>query len=117
MTLDQFIASEMGKPFIWGQTDCASRVNRWIAIQTGKSPRDAVDYATVQQRVLDTIRAMRRGMSDFERTGQPMPGDVGIVAMGRLICAALYTGPHWVAWSETGMMIHRSPRVLRAWKV
>jgi hypothetical protein len=116
MTLDQFIASEMGKPFVWGETDCASRVNRWITSQTGKSPRDAVDYASVRAG-LNTIRAMRRGMTGFEPTRQPIPGDVGIVAMGRLICAAIYTGPHWVAWSETGMMIHRSPRVLMAWKV
>jgi uncharacterized membrane protein len=51
------------------------------------------------------------------RWGMAPAAFVGIVAMGRLICAALYTGPHWVAWSETGMMIHRSPRVLMAWKV
>lgn len=118
MTLGDFIRQEAGKPFLWGETDCASRVDRWVYAQTLISPKQecGLRYSEIEPG-FGILRAMRSGMRQFPKTKSVKAGDVGIVAMHGVAIAAIYSGSAWIAWGEDGMMMHKSPRVLMAWAI
>lgn len=117
MTLAGFIAAENAKPFEWNVTDCASRVDRWAVAQTGISPKALSGWDGCECRGLAMLRMIRRGMGGFTKTKEPRAGDVGLAVMHGRVAASIFTGSAWIAWDEHGMMMHRAPRVMTAWRV
>jgi hypothetical protein len=116
MTIDEYIISEFGKPFVWGQTDCASRACRWVEIKTGKSPSQGLDFSKIKKG-FDVIRTAKKQMKSYKLSENPKEGDVGMILIGDLICAAIKTKDHWVAWNESGLMTHKNPRIVWAWDI
>ncbi|WP_425275488.1 DUF6950 family protein [Sinorhizobium medicae] len=40
MTVDEFLAAELSRPFSWGKSDCAAMADRWVQAVAGFSPMD-----------------------------------------------------------------------------
>jgi hypothetical protein len=118
VTLEAFLRAEVNKAYAWGENDCASRVDRWVTLKTGVSPkaRSGADYSTIKSG-WPVIRAMLKGMAGFERVDEPQAGFVGLIAFRGIIAPAIFGGTNWIAWNEAGMIVAASPRAFRVWKV
>lgn len=125
MSPEQFIAKEIRRPLIWGVTDCAATVDRWIFEATGISPAEATGQIWHDEiegeRLLATwalpirlARGCRR--LGLDRTRDYRDGDVGAIAVGHLAtCGIRYMG----AWHfrDVGWCSVPIARVLMAWRV
>lgn len=127
-TLEAFIAAERERPFVWGETDCASTFDRWLKNVRGYSPveRFIGGYRT-QQEAQEIIRrdqnflfAMLRvaELDGGVETDDPQPGDVGIIVYGKMrACAAIRTATGWFSREEDGIIeAPADVRVIKAWK-
>ncbi len=119
--LDAYFCQEAGKRFVFGDTDCASTVDRWVRARLGFSPFDRYgrrhhDEAEARAWLAEpgsiavaTNRIMRA--SGIRKTADPKPGDIGLILHEKRLCMAIFTGDLWIARAETGFVAVRS-----AWK-
>jgi hypothetical protein len=127
MIVEEFLAAESRSPFRWGETDCASMVDRWIALRTGSSPLDAFgrrhsNEADAQEWLAEPgglLRAFRQAMCavSARETKDPVEGDVGLAIRGRKLCSAIHAGSHWVSRDAEGFMAMPHNSFLRAWSL
>lgn len=125
MNVTEFLRSEIARPFVWGETDCASTCDRWLKLIAGASPREALGMGdigeTEARRLLardgSLMRLAMRGMqrAGFSRTRTPRAGDVGMVMHRGLVCAAIFSGRAWHSRSETGAIMAPRASFLVAW--
>jgi len=104
----EFIAREMTKPFLPGDTDCANTADRWFAERRGFSAmaaygrkvRDAADMDVWLSEPGSIVRGMRQVMeaNSCARTDTPVPGDIGLIILGMRACIAIFTDDGW--WSR-----------------
>ena len=122
-----FIRAEAGRPFRWGETDCAATVDRWIAMVTGRSPlaafgrrhADAGEAAAWLAEPGGLPKAVKHVLSaaGLEETAEPRPGDVGLVVQAGKVCVAIFSGHLWFTRDESGLMAAPPEACLKAWRV
>ena len=128
MDVRAFIDAEIAKPFAWGATDCVATLDRWVQAAAGVSPLDRYGYRHHDQagaRAIlaahdgDLIGALTAAMAaaGLERTTRPLPGDVGVVRVEDMACAAILTHRLWFSRDQSGVIWAARPRTLRAWRV
>lgn len=120
--LDAWIATDGGAAFVWGATDCCLFVADWVAARSGRDPAAAWrgSYRSLRQahRLLKRRGGIVAAVSlemdrlGFERTSDPLPGDVAIVTVpsgfrsGRIHysdVAAIRVGRLWAVKGHRGM--------------
>lgn len=124
--MQDFIASILAEPFQWGRTDCCSIADRWVEMQTRKSPSRMAGY--IYETELEAMQIMNAagGMSSmidgamsgagFQRTHLARLGDVGLVLYERQLCMSIRSGIGWFSRNERGVILVKKPAV-RAWAV
>lgn len=127
MDIREYIAAEMLKPFLAGQTDCANTADRWFAIRRGFSPlerfgrqvRDAADMSKWLAESGGLLRGLARvaRANGVAETTKPEAGDIGIVMVGRRACVALYNGETWWSRDEDGYIVTDDTYRYKAWSV
>lgn len=128
MTLDEFIAAERAKPFVWGQTDCAMTFDRWLENVRGYSPlarflgryRNEAEAQALIAKHQNFLFALLH-VADLDQaveTDDPQPGDVGIIVAGRMrAAAAIKTETGWFSRDEDGIIdAPADVRVIKTWK-
>lgn len=127
MHIADFVAAEAQKPFRWGETDCASTADRWINLETGKSPlaqagliyRDEYDATAllIERGGFPVIvnRAMK--LVGFEKTDAPQTGDVGLILHNRKMCLAIHAETFWFSRDESGLIGVPLDAIWKAWRI
>ncbi|WP_313026633.1 DUF6950 family protein [Brucella sp.] len=127
MHIADFVAAEALKPFRWGETDCASTADRWINLQTGKSPlvqagliyRDEYDATAllIERGGFPVIvnRAMK--LVGFEKTDAPQIGDAGLIMHNRKLCLAIHAETFWFSRDESGLIGAPLDALWKAWRI
>ena len=124
MTLDEFLAQEAAKPFVWALNDCTMMCDRWVRLKLGVSPvaagpivygdRDTA-LAVLPRLPLIMNAAMRR--AGIAKTASPQRGDVGLVVVGERIGPAIHAGGHWITRHEDGFFTAPLANVWKAWRI
>lgn len=128
-TFDEFIRSEIEKPFVWGETDCCSTANRWVHKVTGKSPLDiygrkhsneegARKWLSENGGIVTAINNVMKS-AEIPETKRPFCGDIGIIIIyENMACMALNTKNSWFTRNESGIIVApHTVHVLKAWKI
>lgn len=125
--LEAFIATEMEKPFRWGETDCASTADRWARLLIGYSPLHcfgriysgegaAREWLSEPGGIAVAMnRVMRR--SGFKRTAAPRAGDVGLVIHDGRASVAINTGKIWFSRDVNGFVGMPLTSHWKAWDI
>ena len=108
----------MGKPFVWGETDCMLVLADWIARVRGVDPASAIrgtyDSRGSCQRetgfLRDPVAAVERCLATIgglERVSAPRAGDMALILVrepdGRVSpCGALWLGEAWACKGPSG---------------
>ena len=127
MTITEFVAAEVAKPFAWGDTDCASTADRWVQHVRGISPMavygrkhtnrdEALAWLAEPGGVSVAFNRIMRA-AGFEKTTDPQPGDLGLVLFGPRACVAIHTGTIWFSRHEDGLVGAPLENVWKAWKI
>ena len=106
MTLPDYIAAHLGRPFTWGSHDCVLFAVGWLELATGK------DYLS-QHRPWSTAREAIRKVDDLgglellfdanlERINPHLAVDGDLTLIDRT--AFLFSGPHVVSVGESGLI-------------
>lgn len=127
MTLQQFLAAEAARPFVWGDTDCASTADRWVRHCTGRSPlalygrahRDAAEAKAWLAEAGGLVAAVPRVMraAGLRLVDDLTAGDVGLIQAGSVACVAIWTGQLWFSRHEGGLLGLPGSCKRRAWRV
>jgi hypothetical protein len=121
-----YLENEKKKPFVWGETDCCFRANRWVQIKTGISPLNLSDRVYTNERqairwlinmggmAIAVNRVMRQ--AGFKRTNKPQAGDVGLIkANSWRLCMAIFDGENWSSRDEKKEIV--SSDFVKAWSI
>lgn len=125
--LTDFLRDMAGRPFQWGQTDCALMMAEWVSLRRGVPVAEDLrgSYATEDecQRILDDRGGLLRVVSGIASsvplrlTSDPKPGDIGIVRCPPSApTCAIKVRRGWALKTPTGLIVMPAP-VIRAWKV
>lgn len=124
-----YVDSFDGVPITWGKDDCAPFAGRWVEIATGVDLK-MTPYASMPegQRLIrkhGSLTAlcdvlMARG-GFFDRIGDPVLGDVGIVQTGRSgdVAGIFAHGGHFL-WRHAHGVSFLTPRkhlILKVWAI
>lgn len=127
MRPEKFFAIERRRPLRWDATDCCHTADRWCRQASGRSFIAAYgrDYDTakgaarlIEERPLPIhiARAMRK--AGFRMTRDPMPGDIGVVALGQMVVCAVRGDRMWFFRGSSGISaVHIDVRLLGAWSI
>ncbi len=126
MYVKDFIAAEAEKPFRWGETDCVSTAARWVLVHAGIDLSPAIGVYETQEeasRAMSEVgglavavdRVMRK--AGFQKTEQPIPGDVGLGVHNGKLCVAVHGGDIWFSHDETGCIGAPLDTVWKAWSI
>lgn len=128
MDVSTYLESERARPFVWGETDCASTADRWFKTVHGYSPM--VRYGrTVMNESLGRawlgspggiIRGVRNVMDSADAKQlirSPEAGDIGIVVVENRACIAIFDGDVWCSRDEDGFIVADDCHRHLAWEV
>ncbi|GLK86694.1 DUF6950 family protein [Ancylobacter defluvii] len=126
--LRSFLIDHARRPVLWGAEDCCLLIADWWLLNHGVDPAAAYrgTYATEAEK--DAVvaacggvaRIVRRLALDVgaERTGDPQPGDFGVVRIDRKHIGAIRAPDgKWAAKSVTGLVMFRPPLIVASWKI
>lgn len=118
MTLADYIAAHLQKPFAWGSNDCTTFVIGWLESETG------IDYLSQYRpwsSAIDASRILKRlgGLEHMfdkhlTRINQNMAADGHIALIDGV--ASLFSGPHVVAVGEHGLQFKNRTEAKCAWR-
>lgn len=126
--LSKFILATSGEPWVYGYSDCAPWVLRWVEEATCKSApipeysdkRGAVRVVKEAGGVLPLFLSFAAAM-ELPETLSPQRGDVGLLEHPRGLMArigAVYLGQgKWAAKMTTGQVATFSARPVRIWSL
>ena len=128
MTIDEFIKSEITKPFVWGQTDCCSTANRWVLHSTGIDVLQTVginfsnfdEAQTILSESLIKLFVKTCKQMNFEQTVIPEDGDVGLIKVyeGGILAAAVairYKNS-WFSHAPSGCFMYKNAEMIRSYR-
>lgn len=131
-SLAPFLHKAAGRPFEWGQEDCALFLANWWRHVHGADPagwlRGAYNSDDTAAAVLATHRGLQRLVTRVARevgairTREPKLGDFGLVVMNGKPFGAICVCPKmkpdtWVVRAEKSLAFVNRPRVLQAWSI
>jgi hypothetical protein len=113
-------------PFVWGELDCVTFLADWLVCATGL-PDPAAQwrgrYANEPEAAAVCGRCGAPGViargaraAGLPRTRDPLPGDIGVVVIGRAV-GAIRTPAGWAARLSCGIAVARNPRVVASWSL
>lgn len=124
--LPDFLRAQAATPFVDGGSDCVLMACDWVRQQRKVDParRWRGAYATRLEALriiaagggLEALAVDAMAEAGLAETSDPMPGDIGVVAMQGETVMAIRT---WVAWAtktRRGLVVDQAA-VLRAWTV
>lgn len=127
MDIADFVAAEALKSFRWGETDCASTADRWINLNTGRSPLAEAGLNYCDEFDATAILIERGGfpvivnramkLVGFEKTEAPQLGDVGLVLRSGRMCLAIRTETLWFSRDESGLIGAPLNALWKAWRI
>lgn len=112
MTLHEYLNNKARLRRDAGRQDCATFCADWIMARGLPDPMAEwrgtytdEAQATGIYRDGDGLAAIFDDcMADFDRrSGDPCPGDVGLLQIGGQCCGAIYTGERWAVVAEKGL--------------
>ena len=127
--ITKFIASEAAKPFIWGETDCCTFVNRFVQTFYNISPLDlygrkhsceseAKAWLSEKGGIVKAVcRVMRK--SKFRQVKSFGRGDIGLLQLASgLVAMSIFDGSFWYTRHESGLIgvIGGKAKILKAWE-
>lgn len=128
--LEQFIKSQLLRPFEWGKTDCASVIDEWVYLNRGYSilERAKFDYSSFdeKQKIIDNHKNYLKAMlyvvkkNKEKSTRKPVAGDfAAIIIANQYLGAAIHCGTFWFTRNERGVIGQRieDTKVIKAWKL
>lgn len=122
-----FIASESDKPFVWGQTDCATTADRWVSGIRGLSPlrifgrvhhdeAEARKWLKQPGGIAVAVNRVCRS-AKLRKATWPEAGDVGLIIHREKLCVAIHAGGFWFSRDADGLIGAPLAAVFKAWKV
>lgn len=128
MNVTDFIESERARPFLWGETDCASTADRWFKIARGYSAMARYGRLVMNEELgrawLADFGGLVRGIRNVMKCtdvrtlrGWPVAGDVGVVVVDNKACIAVYDGNLWCSRDEDGLIVADDTHRYVAWEV
>lgn len=127
MNIDRFLQEQAALPFVWGETDCVSTVDRWIRLNKGFSPLVGLGLQYHSQEDAERMlsdhggfalainRTMRR--TGFVKTTTPQQGDIAIVIHNAMACLSIHAGSFYFSRHESGMIGASLHSVWKAWRL
>jgi len=124
--LDNYIAQEINKSFLWGDTDCCTTADKWVFLRTGKSPLSenkslVIDEKNAKRmlRSKNMLKIAADVLKDYQQTKTPKTGDIGIIVLDkRTIAFAIKTKDGWFTRNEKGChFFNEGDFVARAWNI
>ncbi|QYC10558.1 DUF6950 family protein [Brevundimonas nasdae] len=129
--LKSFLRAEIGKPLIYGRSDCLLFASDWWLLISGRDP--AADYRGTYhtETEAEAIIAAAGGIERLTEKAManaggvevaaPMAGDVGLVrAIGEDGCSvtvgAVHTGRRWAARARRGVALGLRVEAARIWR-
>lgn len=128
MDVSTYLETERCRPFVWGETDCATTADRWFKSVHGYSPMTRYGRTVMNEELGRAWMASPGGIvrgvqsvmnaADAKRVaGVPVPGDIGIVVVDNRRCIAIYDGSVWCSRDEDGFIVADDCHRHLAWEV
>lgn len=127
-SLARYLRDAAARRFALGSADCVTLVADWIVACRGVDPmahcrgyRGEGEASALLWRWGGLVRAVGEGLrhNGFRLTRDPQPGDVAVIAFGRVTVCAIRTPRGWAMRLDDGLA--RIPadrvRVVAAWRV
>lgn len=126
VTLSDYLAAAAARPFAWGECDCALFGADWVLARRGFDPAAGFRGAYRRACQAHDVLVLNRGLlalvarqleaSGVASTGDPQPGDVGVVEATEGATVAIRVAGGWACKSPRGVIV--APRRLyKAWRV
>lgn len=126
--LREFLLDVAGRPFVWGQTDCALVIAEWWALNHGADPAAHLrgTYSTEEEclAVMERHGGVLKLVTELaEKVGAPlavdyMPGDFGVVSAHGLSWGAIRTeSGRWFIKARKGVAVVSHAHVSRGWAI
>lgn len=127
MTVDEYILQETAKPFVFGQTDCATTADRWMRGIVGfsllshfgreiKNDADAKAWLQSPGGIAVGVNRVMRA-AGMKKTKDPQKGDVGLIVHEGKLCVAIHAGTFWFSRHEGGFIGAPLAAVWKAWRI
>jgi hypothetical protein len=119
MTLPDYIATHLDKPFVWGELDCVLFAARWAELASGVDHlADVPAWTSAKQalrirRDLGGIEALMDAR--FPRVHPNLARDGDIALCKKSLC--LFSGPHLVGPGHHGLVFINRMEAESAWSV
>lgn len=123
-----FLDSEALRPFIWGDTDCATTADRWFKIVHGYSPMQLFGRSVMNEELgrawLAQPGGLLRAIKDVARYARvpmlhssPSSGDIGVIVVDARACIAIYDGELWRSRDMDGLICADDTHRFIAWEI
>lgn len=127
-----FLQKASGRPFQWGQEDCALFLANWWRhvhgvdpahwLQGGYDSEDGAAAIIAANRGLQRLVARVAKEAGAGRTREPARGDFGLIAHNGkpfgAICVCPKSPPDtWAVRAKDGIAFIHRPRILQAWEI
>lgn len=97
--LIEWVNTQLGKPYIWGETDCGSLVRKGLNIIYGKDKFNDIpswDTEEICRKIWDDLGGADKAFLDFGakkiKGTFAQTGDVAVLEVGKLLTAAMVIG-------------------------
>lgn len=128
MNVSRYIETENSRPFVWGETDCATRADRWFKMVRGYSPMQRFGRSVMNEELgrawLAQHGGVFRGMCDVMKStdiavlnGAPSAGDIGIVIVNDRAAVSIFDGNLWSSRDVDGPIFANDEHRHIAWEV
>lgn len=119
MTLPEYIADHLGRPFVWGLNDCVLFAIGWLEIATGRDYLSAhKPWHTAKEaiRKVDALGGLEVMFdANLKRINPHMAQDGDIALIDRT--TFLFSGPHVVSVGEGGLVFLNRMKAKAAWGI
>lgn len=124
--LRAYVEAAHGEPVVWGASDCSAWSAQWVRHITGRDmtlPRWETSeeaYALIAEAgSLDVLWTDALLTTSLRVTGDPQPGDVGVIDTGRFgQVGGIFLDGGYFAWrAENGTRFLIPRQIVKAWSI